>query len=74
LRAGVDVRFNRNAEGCADISPAGDLTVQIDMGRVMGLDARPTEKQVRECGEAWRPHCGAAAIFAWHHYKTDALG
>jgi DNA-3-methyladenine glycosylase II len=62
------------AEGRADIWPAGDLAVQIDVGRVMGMDARPTEKQVREIGEAWRPHRGAAAIFAWHHYKIDALG
>jgi len=21
--------------------------------------------------EAWRPHRGAAAIFAWHHYQAD---
>jgi DNA-3-methyladenine glycosylase II len=62
------------AEGRADIWPAGDLAVQIDVGRIMGLDARPTEKLVREIGEAWRPHRGAAAIFAWHHYKIDALG
>lgn len=62
------------AEGRADIWPAGDLAVQIDVGRIMGLDARPSEKQVREIAEAWRPHRGAAAIFAWHHYKIDALG
>lgn len=62
------------AEGRADIWPAGDLAVQIDVGRIMGLSERPSEKQVREIGEAWRPHRGAAAIFAWHHYKIDALG
>ena len=62
------------AEGRADIWPAGDLAVQIDVGRIMGLVERPSEKQVRAIGEAWRPHRGAAAIFAWHHYKIDALG
>ncbi len=62
------------AEGRADIWPAGDLAVQIDVGRIMNLENRPSEKQVRDIGEAWRPHRGAAAIFAWHHYKIDALG
>jgi len=61
------------AEGRADIWPAGDLAVQIEIGRIMGLDERPKEKLVRELGEAWRPHRGAAAIFAWHHYKTEVL-
>jgi DNA-3-methyladenine glycosylase II len=55
------------AEGRGDVWPAGDLAVQVEIGRIMGLDARPTEKKVRELAEAWRPHRGAAAIFAWHH-------
>ena len=61
------------AEGRADIWPAGDLAVQEDVGRIMGLSERPSEKQVRDIGEAWRPHRGAAAIFAWHHYKAPPL-
>ena len=55
------------AEGRGDVWPAGDLAVQVEIGRIMGLDARPTEKKVRALAEAWRPHRGAAAIFAWHH-------
>jgi DNA-3-methyladenine glycosylase II len=61
------------AEGRPDIWPAGDLAVQIDVGAIMELPERPSEKQVREIGEAWRPHRGAAAIFAWHHYKTPGI-
>jgi DNA-3-methyladenine glycosylase II len=61
------------AEGRPDIWPAGDLAVQIDVGRVMGLTERPSEKQVRAIGEAWRPHRGAAAVFAWHHYATPGI-
>jgi DNA-3-methyladenine glycosylase II len=60
------------AEARTDIWPAGDLAVQIETGRIMGLDGKPTEKQVREIAEAWRPHRGAFAIFAWHHRKTSA--
>ena len=55
------------AEGRADIWPAGDLAVQIEVGRILGIEERPTEKRIRELAEAWRPHRGAAAIFAWHH-------
>lgn len=61
------------AEGRPDIWPAGDLAVQIDVGAIMGLSERPSEKRVREIGEAWRPHRGAAAVFAWHHYKTPGI-
>jgi DNA-3-methyladenine glycosylase II len=56
------------AEGRADIWPAGDLAVQIEVGRILGHQARPSEKLTRELAEAWRPHRGAAAIFTWHHY------
>jgi DNA-3-methyladenine glycosylase II len=60
------------AEGRTDIWPAGDLAVQIETGRIMGLDGRPTEKRVRELAEAWRPHRGAFAIFTWHHRRNSA--
>jgi DNA-3-methyladenine glycosylase II len=59
------------AEGRPDIWPAGDLAVQIEVGRLMGLPDRPSEALTREIAEAWRPHRGAAAIFTWHHYRSD---
>lgn len=59
------------AEGRPDVWPAGDLAVQIEVGRIMGLEGRPTEKQVRVIAAPWSPHRGAAAIFAWHHYKVN---
>lgn len=61
------------AEGRVDIWPAGDLAVQIAVGRILGHDERPSEKTVREVAEAWRPHRGAAAIFAWHSYNMDVI-
>ena len=60
------------AEGRADIWPAGDLAVQIEVGRILGHETRPSEKLTRDVAEAWRPHRGAAAIFAWHHYGAGA--
>ena len=61
------------AEGRADVFPAGDLAVMIELGRLMGLDAKPSEKQLRELAEPWRPYRGAAAVLAWHSYNSAVL-
>ena len=61
------------AEGRPDIWPAGDLAVQIEVGRILGLAARPSERKVRDLAEPWRPHRGAAAVLAWHHYNTETI-
>lgn len=61
------------AEGRPDVWPAGDLAVQISMGRILGLAEKPSERRLRELAEPWRPHRGALAIFSWHHYKTPVL-
>ena len=61
------------AEGRGDIWPAGDLAVQAGLHKILGLDARPSEKDIRVLAEAWRPYRGAAAIFTWHCYNNPAL-
>lgn len=61
------------AEGRPDIFPAGDLAVQIELGVILGMEERPTEKAIRALAEAWRPHRGAAAIMAWHHRRMDKV-
>jgi hypothetical protein len=62
------------AEGRHDVWPAGDLAVQIQIGKLLGLEGKPTEKQLRELGEKWRPHRGAAAVLAWHSYNSVGHG
>jgi DNA-3-methyladenine glycosylase II len=61
------------AEGRADVFPAGDLAVMIELGKLLGLPDKPSEKQLREIAEAWRPHRGAAAVLAWHSYNSAVL-
>jgi DNA-3-methyladenine glycosylase II len=61
------------AEGRRDVFPAGDLAVQIELGRLMGFEQKLTEKQLREIGERWKPHRGAAAVLAWHSYNSAVL-
>jgi len=58
------------AEGRHDVWPAGDLAVQIQIGKLLGLEGKPSEKQLRELAEKWRPHRGAAAVLAWHSYNS----
>jgi DNA-3-methyladenine glycosylase II len=61
------------AEGRSDVWPAGDLAVQIEIGRLLGMKEKPSERQLREIAERWRPHRGAAAILAWHSYNSSVL-
>jgi len=61
------------AEGRPDVWPAGDLAVQVEIGRLLGLGEKPSEKLLREIAEPWRPHRGAAAILAWHSYNSAVL-
>ena len=61
------------AEGRPDVFPAGDLAVQVELGRLMGFEEKIPEKQLREIGERWKPHRGAAAVLAWHSYNSAVL-
>lgn len=61
------------AEGRPDVFPAGDLAVQVELGRLLGLPEKPTEKHLRELAEPWRPYRGAAAVLAWHSYNSSVL-
>lgn len=61
------------AEGRTDIWPAGDLAIQMEVGRILNLPEKPSEKRIRELAEAWRPHRGAAAVFSWHHRRVAPI-
>jgi DNA-3-methyladenine glycosylase II len=61
------------AEGRADVFPAGDLAVMIELGRLLGLPEKPSEKRLRELAESWRPYRGAAAVLAWHSYNSAVI-
>ncbi|MFL6758553.1 DNA-3-methyladenine glycosylase family protein [Sphingomonas sp.] len=61
------------AEGRRDVFPAGDLAVLVEIGRLLDLPEKPTERQLRELAEAWRPYRGAAAVLAWHSYNSAVL-
>jgi len=58
------------ADGRGDVFPAGDLAVQIELGRLLGEESRPSEKRTRELAAPFAPHRGSLAVFLWHHYNT----
>jgi DNA-3-methyladenine glycosylase II len=60
------------AEGRGDMWPAGDLVVRIEVGNLLGLPERPSERETRRLSQPWSPHRGAATLFAWHSYSTRA--
>lgn len=56
--------------GHSDAWPAGDLAVQEAMRLGLGLEARPTAKQMGPLAEPWRPYRGAAAHLWWSYYRA----
>lgn len=54
--------------GHPDAFPAGDLALQESAKVALGLDARPTARELEVIAERWRPWRGAAAKVLWSHY------
>lgn len=56
--------------GHGDAWPAGDIAVQEGIKVGLGLQVRPTEKQMAPLAEPWRPLRGAAAHLWWSYYRV----
>ncbi len=57
------------SQGRPDMWPADDIAIQAAYQHLRGLPARPTEKELRLLGEAFRPWRSAAALLLWHFYR-----
>lgn len=57
--------------GHGDAWPAGDLAVQEAVKIGLGLEVRPTAKEMHGLAEPWRPFRGAAAHLWWAYYKAS---
>ena len=57
--------------GRQDIFPADDLALQVALGRLKGLEGRPTARQSRELTQHWAPWRSVAALFLWHYYGAS---
>jgi DNA-3-methyladenine glycosylase II len=56
------------ALGRADVWPAADLGLQLGVAESLGLAARPSEPELRQMGEQWRPWRTVAACLFWQAY------
>src|ERR1700742_1061964 len=56
--------------GHGDAWPAGDLAVQEAIKTGLGLQTRPSAKQMAPLAEPWRPLRGAAAHLWWAYYRV----
>jgi DNA-3-methyladenine glycosylase II len=59
------------ALGRRDIWPTGDLAIASAVQRVKGLTTRPTDRDLIEMSEAWRPWRAVAARLLWHFYLSE---
>jgi len=63
--------YAKFALGHADVFAAGDLALQEAARGLFGLEARPSEKQMREMAQAWSPLRAVAARALWVYYRLD---
>jgi DNA-3-methyladenine glycosylase II len=58
------------ALGRADVFAPGDLALQEAARLLFGLQARPTERALRQMAEAWSPWRSVAARLLWAYYRV----
>lgn len=56
-----------------DIFPADDLALRVALGRLKGMDDKPTPKQARQMIEHWAPWRSVGSLFLWHYYRGEPL-
>jgi DNA-3-methyladenine glycosylase II len=63
------------ALGRPDVWPVGDIALATAVKNLKGLQQRPTQPELTEMANAWRPHRATAARMLWHYYlNTDPVG
>jgi DNA-3-methyladenine glycosylase II len=56
--------------GHPDIFPAGDLALLKAAHQGLGLDARPTIREMIGLAQDWSPHRSAAALLFWRYFAA----
>ncbi|MCZ0927561.1 DNA-3-methyladenine glycosylase 2 family protein [Halomonas janggokensis] len=56
-----------------DIFPADDLALRVALGRLKGMDDKPTPRQARQLVEHWSPWRSVGSLFLWHYYRGEPL-
>ena len=56
-----------------DIFPADDLALRVALGRLKGMEDKPTPKQARHMVEHWAPWRSVGSLFLWHYYRGEPV-
>jgi DNA-3-methyladenine glycosylase II len=59
------------ALGRPDVWPSGDLALAVAARSVLSLDALPTNAELLDLAEGWRPWRAVAARLLWHAYLSE---
>lgn len=54
--------------GRADVLAVDDLAIKVAAMDLLGLESRPSPKQLRALTESWSPYRSAASLLLWEHY------
>lgn len=52
----------------ADILAVDDLAIKAAAMDLLGLEKRPSAKQLKDLTDSWSPHRSAASLLLWSHY------
>jgi DNA-3-methyladenine glycosylase II len=53
-----------------DVWPVGDVALATAFKSLKGRAERPTQAELSEIAQAWRPHRATAARMLWHYYLS----
>ncbi len=56
--------------GRPDVWPVGDVALATAVQNLRGWQRRPTQPELSEIAQAWRPHRATAARMLWHYYLS----
>lgn len=56
-----------------DVFPADDLALRVALGRLKGLDDKPTPAKARQMVAHWAPWRSVGSLFLWHYYRGEPV-
>lgn len=54
-----------------DVWPVGDIALATAVKNMKGWQERPTQPELSEIAQAWRPYRATAARLLWHYYLCE---
>lgn len=55
-----------------DVWPVGDVALATAAGMVKGMTVKPTQAELTQMADSWRPYRAVAARMLWQHYLKSS--